>query len=63
MNKLELECKGCGYTWFPDKERWEKYPDADEPDCPNEDCQYYGTGNHSPKNTIWLVKGTIKAGF
>ncbi len=63
MLKLKLECEGCGYTWYPDKTKWESNPNALEPDCPNEDCKYYGKGNHSPDKTIWLVKGTIKGEF
>lgn len=61
MEKLILECKGCGYTWYPEKAKWEMYPDAMEPDCPNEECKYYGKGFHSPEVlSIWQVKGTIK---
>jgi len=59
MKKLKLECKGCGYIFYPEKERWSKNPEAPEPDCPNEECPYYGIGFHPPKNSIWLVKGII----
>ena len=59
MIKLKLQCKGCGYTWYPEKKRWERDPKALEPDCPNNECPYYGTGYHSPNNSIWLIKGLI----
>jgi len=60
MAKLQLECSSCGYTWYPEKEKWERNPDADEPDCPNPDCLNYGKGVHSPQDSIWIIKGEIK---
>jgi len=59
MIKLILECKHCGYTWYPDKKKWENNPDADEPDCPNSECKNYGTGLHSPTKDIWNKRGEI----
>ena len=60
MKKLIVECKGCGYTWYPEKEKWERNPEAPEPDCPNEECQYYGTGMRPVgAEEIWKVKGDL----
>ena len=59
MKKLILECKGCGYTWYPDKQKWESAPNAQEPDCPNEECPNYGTGFHPPQSSIWLTQGIV----
>lgn len=59
MKKLKLVCKSCGYTWYPEKKKWESNPQADEPDCPNSECINYGKGMHSATFQIWEVKGTI----
>jgi len=58
MEKLILECKGCGYTWYPEKERWERNCKAPEPTCPNEGCKYYGKGFRPvTEGSIWNVIG------
>lgn len=58
--KLRICCRECGYTWYPDKQKWESNPEAAEPDCPNADCKLYGTGMHSISNgSIWQIKGTV----
>ena len=62
MDKLELCCKACGYTWYPDKKKWLSNPNADEPDCPNEECTNYGKGMHSATFKIWSEGRTIKVG-
>lgn len=55
MQKLKLVCKGCGYTWYPDKKKWERNPNANEPDCPNKGCKYFGNGFHACDKMIWEV--------
>ena len=63
--KLIIKCKGCNYTWYPDKKKWESNPDAPEPDCPNPECKHYGTGLHisSPEDSIWVNLGILTNDF
>ena len=55
MEKVKVVCKGCGYTWYPEKEKWER--PGKEPDCPAPECQYFGAGfRELGAPSIWETK-------
>ena len=56
--KVKVVCKSCGYTWYPEKGKWER--PGKEPDCPNQECQYYGTRFRELNAlSIWAICGDV----
>ena len=59
MRKYQLECKGCGHTWYPNAKIWDR--SGQEIDCPNEKFKYYGKGfRELNQPSIWKIIKTIK---
>ena len=61
MIKAILECKSCGYTWYPDRAKWFRNTNLHEIDCPNPKCQNYGTSSHPASKDNWHDRGEINS--